>query len=61
MTADPTTLQRSATHMVKNKANLRHAQDLLGYRSLATTERYPRLTITDLKEAHANFHPSEKA
>ena len=49
-----------ASHMVKNNANLRHVQDLLGHRSLATTERYLRLTITDLKEAHARFHPREK-
>ena len=29
--------------------------------SLATTERYLRLTITDWKEAHAKFHPREQA
>jgi site-specific recombinase XerD len=33
---------------------------LLGHRSLVTTERYLRLTITDLKEAHAEFHPREQ-
>ncbi len=49
-----------ATHLVQNHANLRHVQDLLGHRSLSTTERYLRLTITDLKEAHAKFHPREK-
>jgi len=49
-----------ATHLLKNNANLRHVQDLLGHRSLATTERYLRLTITDLKEAHRKFHPREK-
>ena len=49
-----------ATHLVQNHANLRHVQDLLGHRSLATTERYLRLTITDLKEAHAKCHPREK-
>ena len=36
-------------------------KDLLGHGSLATTERYLRLTITDLKEAHAKFHPREKS
>jgi len=49
-----------ASHLIQNHANLRHVQDLLGHRSLATTERYLRLTITDLKEAHAKFHPREK-
>jgi site-specific recombinase XerD len=27
---------------------------------LSTTERYLRLTISDLKEAHTKFHPREK-
>jgi integrase/recombinase XerD len=49
-----------ATHLVQNRASLRHVQDLLGHRSLATTERYLRLTITDLKEAHAKFHAREQ-
>jgi integrase/recombinase XerD len=49
-----------ATHLLKNNANLRHVQDLLGHRSLATTERYLRLTIADLKEAHHKFHPRER-
>jgi integrase len=39
---------------------LRHVQDLLGHRSLSTTERYLRLTITDLKKAHTKFHPREQ-
>jgi integrase/recombinase XerD len=50
-----------ATHLVQNEANLRHVQDILGHRSLHTTERYLSLTITDLKEAHRKFHPREKA
>jgi len=49
-----------ATHLLKNKANLRHVQEILGHRSLATTERYLSLTITDLKEAHRRCHPREK-
>ena len=49
-----------ATHLLKNNANLRHVQEMLGHRSLATTERYLRLTIADLKEAHHKFHPREK-
>ena len=49
-----------ATHLVQKNANLRHVQDLLSHGSLATTERYLRLTITDLNEAHARFHPREQ-
>jgi len=50
-----------ATHLVKNKANLRHVQELLGHRNLSTTERYLHLTITDLKEAHRKYHPRERS
>jgi len=46
-----------ATHLVRNRANLRHVQEILGHRSLSTTERYLHLTITDLKQAHRKFHP----
>ncbi len=49
-----------ATHLIQNRANLRHVQEMLGHRSLATTERYLHLTITDLKEAHRQFHPREQ-
>ena len=50
-----------ATHLLKNRANLRHVQEILGHRSLATTERYLPLTITDLKEAHRRCHPRERS
>ena len=49
-----------ATHLLKNHANLRHVQEMLGHGSLATTERYLHLTITDLKQAHRRCHPREK-
>ena len=50
-----------ATHLLQRKANLRHVQEMLGHRSLATTERYLHLTITELKEAHRKHHPRESA
>jgi integrase/recombinase XerD len=49
-----------ATHLLQRKANLRHVQEILGHRSLATTERYLHLTITELKEAHRKHHPRER-
>lgn len=49
-----------ATHLLKSNVNLRLVQELLGHRSLSTTEKYLRVTITDLKEAHRKFHPREK-
>ena len=48
-----------ATHLLQRKANLRHVQEILGHPSLATTERYLHLTITELKEAHRKHHPRE--
>jgi integrase/recombinase XerD len=48
-----------ATHMIRNRANIRHVQEMLGHAKLETTERYLQLTIADLKEAHARFHPRE--
>ena len=49
-----------ATHMIRNRAGIRHVQELLGHASLDSTQKYLQLTITDLKEAHARFHPREK-
>lgn len=49
-----------ATHMVRNRANLRHVQEILGHKSLNTTQKYIQLTITDLKEAHKKYHPRER-
>jgi integrase/recombinase XerD len=46
-----------ATHLLQNRANLRHVQEMLGHKSLATTERYLRVTIADLKDAHRRHHP----
>jgi len=44
---------------VKNKA-IETVQEMLGHSSLATTERYLHLTITDLKEAHSKFIRGEE-
>ena len=49
-----------ATHMIRNRANIRHVQEMLGHAKLETTEKYLHLTITDLKEAHSKYHPREK-
>ena len=49
-----------ATHMIRNRAGIRHVQEMLGHANLSSTEKYIRLTITDLKEAHSRFHPREK-
>jgi len=49
-----------ATHLIQKKANIRCVQEILGHKSLDTTQKYTQITITDLKEAHQNCHPREK-
>ena len=48
-----------ATHMLKNGAPVRHLQEMLGHESLESTQIYTHVTINDLKEIHARYHPSE--
>ena len=47
-----------ATHMLKNGAPIRHIQEMLGHESLESTQVYTHITINDLKEIHAKYHPS---
>ena len=48
-----------ATHMLKNGAPIRHLQEMLGHESLESTQIYTHVTINDLKEIHARYHPGE--
>ena len=48
-----------ATHMLKNGAPIRHIQEMLGHESLESTQIYTKVTINDLKEIHAKYHPGE--
>lgn len=45
------------THMLKNGAPIRHLQEMLGHESLESTQIYTHVTINDLKEVHAKYHP----
>jgi integrase/recombinase XerD len=49
-----------ATLMMKNKANVRHIQEMLGHENLGTTQVYLSVTATDLKEVHRKCHPRER-
>ncbi len=49
-----------ATSMLKNKADIRVIQELLGHESLESTQIYTRIAITDLKEIHGQCHPRER-
>jgi site-specific recombinase XerD len=49
-----------ATVMLKNKANIRVIQELLGHSRLSTTQIYTHLSISDLKQTHKQCHPRER-
>ncbi len=49
-----------ATHMLRGKSNLRYIQELLGHSSIATTQIYTRVEVSDLKREHKRCHPREK-
>jgi integrase/recombinase XerD len=49
-----------ATHMLKNGAPVRHLQEMLGHESLESTQIYTHVTINDLKQIHAKYHPCEQ-
>lgn len=46
-----------ATHLLRNGADIRHIQVLLGHGSLQTTERYTRVEIQDLRKVVEKSHP----
>lgn len=49
-----------ATHMIQQGADIRFVQELLGHEDLGSTQIYTRVTIGDLKKAHAKYHPANR-
>jgi len=49
-----------ATHLLQGRADIRQIQKILGHASIATTQRYTRVEIGDLKKVLHRCHPRER-
>lgn len=49
----------AATDMLRGRANIRQIQEMLGHKSLDTTQIYARVVRDDLKKEHQKTHPRE--
>lgn len=48
-----------ATHLLEQGMDIRYIQELLGHKTLTTTQIYTRVAITGLRKAFRRFHPKQ--
>ncbi|MGD9160629.1 MAG: tyrosine-type recombinase/integrase [Desulfobacteraceae bacterium] len=55
----PHTMRRTcATHLLQQGVDIRYIQELLGHKSLKTTQAYTKVMPVDIKDTHNKTHPN---